>query len=900
MAALESALRGVGAWLHPTSALPRHSLAEDRLRLRVGIVGVVCILVGSAALIWSLGSVLLDTVNGELASSPLVVATLPASLALVLVSVFAPQALFRTRNATLTEQVLRNPSAPFQPWRSTTITFNAILVGAMVAGLYFEPMITLAFFGLFLGARVVFRSRRTLATDPNARFHGLFSAASVAAIGAAAYAIVHPFASSVIVGRSIAPLVLAAIVALYLELGFNAVQRWVNSSGAPWSLLRDAIDIRRIIVALVSAAIAWLVCLVAELGPQIWASEPELGGSLAGLGCFLAAWLILWVVSVQMWRRDAQRTLTRWGRHQAEILSRMADGSLAPELAARAAVSVTGRMAITIFGATQALVLLDNGRGGVSRQFLSAGLYDNAPPADARSLAAVRHETFPLYAVPGHPNSSSITVGGWLPTGWFMIRSSNIVEHFRELATSALLTPVIAEDSDRLSNAFDLFFDTTNRWPSMSAFEQAVDRMRTRVETNPQTLSLIVGVYSIDDFGALSGGRFEQAAVAQVARLASGFQEFAGHELFLAYQEPGRVWLAMTGGPMIRSGITLLRDLQRYINDHGSVPSARMDIDVHVSVSFGYAVYQVDDFSLEGLLSAAGERLSIDENARNPFAVDSIITYDIRPEDIIGAPESPATTVDVAEALARDRASAQAPQMFPTTFLPVTTLDRSRTIALDLQTGWNHSIGGLALLDPREFERLANRQANLAAEAARVLLDRTKEALAALTSANLIDIPVMVAMPSILLHPDNGHLALPNLMTPFLDRFECARTVALFDTVPVGGGQALQLLADRGVKVAVTAAAAATADPGDLYGWQRWAIVLPPRLVSGPQGVDGLLIQQTVSAIASSETRLIAVTERPTDTGSLEEHGISWVLDRSVDGTSLDDAILPVRAAGGR
>ncbi len=895
MAGLKSALRSLGAWLHPASSLARHSAAEDRLRLRAGLVGALCIFVGTGALAWSVSSVLLAVARGTLASSPLVVASLPASLALVIVSVFVPQALFRTRNSALTEQVLRNPSAHFQPWRSTTITFNAILVGAMVAGLYFEPMITLAFFGLFLGARVIFRSRRSLANDPNARFHGLYSAAVVAAIGAAAYAIVHPFASSVIVHRSIFPLVLAAIVAIYLELAFNAVQRWVNSSGMPWSMLRDAVDIRRIIVALVSAAIAWVVSLVAELGPQIWADEPEVGGSLAALGCFLAAWLILWIVSVQMWRRDAQRTLTRWGRHQAEILSRMADGSLEPELAARAAVSITGRMAISIFGATQALVLLDNGRGSVSRQYVSAGLYDNAPAADARSLAAVQHETFPLYAVPGHPNSSSITVGGWLPTGWFMIRSTEIVEHFRELATSALLTPVIAEDSDRLATAFDTLFDTTYRWPSMAALEHAVERMQTRVETNPQTLSLIVGVYSIDDFGALSGGRFEQAAVAQVARLAAGFQEFAGHEIFLAYQAPGRLWLALTGGPMIRNGISLLRDLQRHINDHGAVPSARMDIDVHVSVSFGYAVYQVDDFSLAGLLAAATDRLTIDESARNPFGVDSVITYDIKPEDIIGGGDSATTTVDVADALARDRAAAHAARLFPTTYLPVTTLDRTHTVALSLQTGWDHAIGGLAPIDPREFERLFNRQANLAAEATGVLLDRTKDALAQLAAADLTHLPVMVTLPSILLHPENGQLALPNLMAPHLDRFECARTIALFDTVPMGGGQALHLLADRGTKIAVTAAAAATADPGDLYGWQRWAIVLPPRMISGPHGVDGLLIQQTVSAIASSETRLIAVSERPLDAGSLEEFGISWLLDHSRGATTLDEAIAPAK-----
>ena len=41
-----------------------------------------------------------------------------------------------------------------------------------------------------------------------------------------------------------------------------------------------------------------------------------------------------------------------------------------------------------------------------------------------------------------------------------------------------------------------------------------------------------------------------------------------------------------------------------------------------------------------------------------------------------------------------------------------------------------------------------------------------------------------------------GELALPNLMTPFLDRTECSRTVVLIDAVPVGAGQALRLLAD--------------------------------------------------------------------------------------------------------
>jgi hypothetical protein len=116
---------------------------------------------------------------------------------------------------------------------------------------------------------------------------------------------------------------------------------------------------------------------------------------------------------------------------------------------------------------------------------------------------------------------------------------------------------------------------------------------------------MLVGVYAIDEFGALAGGRFEQAAVAQVMRLALGHQDFAGHDLFAAYEEPGLLWVALGGGPIIRNGISLLRGLQQHINDHGAVPSARLDVDVHVSVSFGYAAHQVDDFAYDGLMATA-------------------------------------------------------------------------------------------------------------------------------------------------------------------------------------------------------------------------------------------------------------------------------------------------------
>ena len=181
---------------------------------------------------------------------------------LVAISVFVPQAMFRTRNAALTREVLSNPTSPIRPWRSTTITFDAVLVGALLAGLYFSLALTVAFFGLALVARIVFQGRRELAADPNARFHSLTMAWASAVTGAAAFLVVKPLAASVSAQGSILPLLFAALVAMYVGLAFNSVERWVSGDRTRWAFARDAVDTRRIVVALVSAVIAWLVSVV--------------------------------------------------------------------------------------------------------------------------------------------------------------------------------------------------------------------------------------------------------------------------------------------------------------------------------------------------------------------------------------------------------------------------------------------------------------------------------------------------------------------------------------------------------------------------------------------------------------------------------------------------------------
>jgi hypothetical protein len=887
---LAAATVAVGAWLHPVSAFRRRSAAERQVQYRVGIVGLVCMVTGGLAVAAAVWTVVAAGGNQLTSQSAFGAATLPAAIGLVIISVFAPQAIFRTRNAALTREVLSNPSAPIRPWRSTTISFDAVLVGALLAGLYFDAALTMALFGLAFVIRVVFLSRRELASDPNARFHSLAMSWSAAVTGAAAFLIVKPLSASVSAQGSILPLLFAALVAMYIGLAFNSVERWVNGDRTRWAFARDAVDTRRIVVAIVSALIAWLVAVVGLWVGENAGGASDIASSLTGLGILVASWLVLWFVSIRIWRRDALRTISLWSAHQAEIVARLTDGSLSPDLAARAALPTTTRMAVSIFGATRAMAIVDDGRGRSTSNLVAVDLYDNAPAPDPKSMTSLPHLRLPLYAVPGHPNASSVTIAGWMWTGWFMVRSSGIVHQFTELATASLLTPVVASDDDRITTAFDTMFNRVNRWPTLTAFEETVARMRMRADASPQTDSMLVGVYAIDEFGALAGGRFEQAAVAQVMRLALGHQDFAGHDVFVAYEEPGLLWVALGGGPIIRNGISLLRGLQQHINDHGAVPSARLDVDVHVSVSFGYAAHQVDDFAYEGLIATARNRLAVDQGSRDPFSVENLLAYDIRPEDIIGEPEVPVTAVDVLN-LMRSDAAAAGGGAFTTTFVPICDIDTADVQALVASVGWKRSFGTLDLVEPDNFRILVNRQIELAATAAHIVLERLKSVFAEADALGHGDLPVIVALPSILLSPDAGLLAMPNLVSPFLDRRECARTVILVDAVPIGGGQALRLLSDRGLSIAMTASAAAAADPADLVDWQRWAVIFPQHVVQGPNGIDGLTIQQTASAVATHDTRLIAQTDEWVDTRELALHNIRLTVDPKHPHVSVRESI---------
>jgi len=199
------------------------------------------------------------------------------------------------------------------------------------------------------------------------------------------------------------------------------------------------------------------------------------------------------------------------------------------------------------------------------------------------------------------------------------------------------------------------------------------------------------------------------------------------------------------------------------------------------------------------------------------------------------------------------------------------------------------------MLDPSNLMTLVDRQFELAGEASNFFTQRLIQFMTELNFQGHTNTPLMIRMPSILLNPDSGTLALPNILGRALDRRQASRTIVLIDSIPRGSGQALRLLRDRGINIAVTSTAAIGADPSDLADWDRWAVVFPGRLLSGPSpiasGLDPLTIRQTSLAIATGDTRLMATFDELTDPQTLGDGPINWFIDQSVGYSSVDQVM---------
>lgn len=881
------ALFAFGRWVYPRSRFRTGSIEEAALQRRAAIVSLGMLTTGLGALTFALVSVIQREPVALPGREALDSSALLAAVILGLVSVFAPQAVFRTRSDASIRRMLADPSAPFRPWQTSTITFDAMLVGGMLAGLYFPASLTFSVLGSALVVKFLITGPHTLRRDPNARYHRLMKAWSSAAVAMIAYAIVVSIAPVLDPAQVFIPLVVAGLAAHILNLAISALDAWVEGDpNGRFHFFAEVVNPRRIAVAAVSAIIALFVVVVGDLVEQTTMASDDFFGAGAGLAGFLLAWLLLWLASIRLWSLDADRALTLWGDHEAEVIQRIAAGQLDPVLAARAAPITTARMAIMTFAATRAWVLVEDSHSAPQTHLAVADLYANTPEPEPRSLIEGPHLTLPLYERPDEVNASRVVIADWLWPGSFLTRSHRIVRRFRQLAIESIISPKAARDDVVKANAFDSMFEAKHHWPTTTAFTQALDRMRSRADANPTSDSVVIGVYSIDDFGALAGGKFEQAAVGQVMRMAAGFPAFAGHDVFLSYEDPGRLWIALAGGPMIRSGIETLRSLQQKINDGGAVPASHVDLDVHVGVSFGYAAHQVDDFATEGLMKVAIERLAVDMAARNPLHEVALRLQDITPEAIIGSSDLPALPIDVLAVLDEDRATR--PESFIRHYRPIIDIRTQETEGLFVCVGWDKEIGQADLRDPQVFQAFTTRQIELASSSVLVSSEAVRNSLDQLTALERFEIPIVVPVPPVLLTPEAGAAALPNVLVPQLDRKDLSRLIIHINTIPFGSGEALRTLADRGVRISVTAAAAANATNDDLSGWPRWAIVFPASVIDRG-GLDTLFIHQTVSAIAGPDTHLIA--EATPQVLESTKSGITWALEPSTGYSSIGAAL---------
>lgn len=810
----------MGRWLLPTG-----SASVQARALVVGIAGLLTVsatLVGLAGIIISPANLLnfRDSVNAGYAE---------IAVLFVVAIVLAPAAVFRTRNRARTEQLLTDSAAPSRHWDRATIQFDAVLAGSMLAGVFYFPLGALACFGLALILRAALVARRVRRGVPDARYVAVLQAFSSLVSCAVAYAIVLPLTPVIIAGGSFVPFLVAGAAAMYAGLGVNAVDRWVRGNRAPWSLALDVLDPRRLIIAAVSATFAWLVILCSSIA-DAWGDQ--VASIFVGIGAFFGAWILLWLVSLLVWRFEAMRILRRWSEHQARVVARIADGTLDPSLAARAGVAIVGRISMSVFGADR--VAVRRGSGDITAFGVSGD------GVDVSATLAGRHREWRLQSDPLAARPDWIYLADLNWPGRFLVRTRFVPEWFRAIALETLVVPDVADVRSGGRSAFSELFDEATGLPSRTAFLGSIAQLRTRCDARPAG-SLAIAVYGIDDFGSMGHTALGRELLSRLTGELS--VEFAEIERFVAYEAPGRVWIAVLGSD-VRESIARFH-------------AVRESADIRRLVSMGTAVYQVDAIDECDLIDIAEERLGIDASVNGAEGYGG------------------ATLLDLASDL-RAAADEGAVESFVT---PITSVDRRTSDAVLVSLSWPHRFGSADLSDPDAFMKAVNRQVPAARIAAELLCESTHLALADLDFVGGDQAMALVAMPSVLLHPEAGKDALPNIVAGEFDRIEAARTVLLFDTVPKGSGQVLRMLVDRGFKIAVTSGAVATASPADLAGWQRWGVVLNSHLLDGPRGVDSLAIQQSITALAGAETRVVGEISRGIDPAILRAQQIEWVLD---------------------
>lgn len=878
-----SSVTKIGYWLHPVTS----KVHDRQLHFRVGLVGIVFILLGLALTGLATWAAIFNSAFNSGGRENLDSGSLIAAALLVGISVFGPAAIFRTTSSALEPNVVDNSLTPIRPWSSTTISFDSLVVGAMLAGLYFPIGLTFTFIGIALILRLMFRTRSHLGRDPNARFHDLFTALADAGAALAAYAIANSLAALASHEGSPIPLLFAAVAALFATLGFNALFRWTIYEKAPWAFLQGLSDPRRIALVFFGGMTAWGVAAVGEVVGQSFTPENDSVGALAGLGVFISAWAFLWVLSISLWRRDARKTFTSWHEQISHVTARLAEGSLSPSLARAAAVNTMSRIAVTSFGAVHSRVIVA-GTANVATHFSETELSNSAAilafpesPIEASAHPQISPSTIISISPQNAAHSlGSVQISGWQTPGSFLLRSPAIVKEFSHLAATALLTPSLASTYADPKAAFGSLFTKGHLNPNMAAFDQAVRLFSKEVDSAPDRCSLAVGVFEIAHFASLHSNGLDTEAISHIFRVVNSSSWFGGGEVFIAYESPGRVWIACLGGPIIRNTIQGFSSLTEVINNGSNLPSQRVDLGFDTSVEIGHSIYLIDSMSPEGLLTGAVESLEKMKNSRLDRVAPQAAFAHVKAADFMEDPRDsahlPLTHVDLLSALRNELRQNEI--AFPTALVAVRGCSDPREYGIAVHVGWNFSTESMNFASPESFGQACSKQPDLASEFTKIQLSQLRRLVASRSELDSELAPFLIDLPGILLDPDAGSLALPNHVGRELDQIACAQMVAVFDYLPPGSGQAVSLLVDRGIRVAIHASAASSLNPVDLLGWQRWGIIFDHTYFDVEKGTDRLMIQQVNSTLGSVNTHLIAQTLNSTSTSTVIAAGMTCMM----------------------
>ena len=204
--------------------------------------------------------------------------------------------------------------------------------------------------------------------------------------------------------------------------------------------------------------------------------------------------------------------------------------------------------------------------------------------------------------------------------------------------------------------------------------------------------------------------------------------------LFRSAGRHGEFWIAYRCGPIVRSGIDTLRSLQQHINEESLSPSYA-DIQIHLSVSMGFATHQVDDFTVDGLIACADQRLASDAVSRDPLHASYPSTWDVSPEQIIDPSSAPITTPNAVELLRERRNENSAVRHV---LQPVIDLKTNSLEAVYLSCGLHASLAGHDLSDPESFQSFVNRSPRLAVEASVMILHEARKVLDSLRASTEI------------------------------------------------------------------------------------------------------------------------------------------------------------------